>query len=271
VVASIASQLGGDNGSVLSIAVVTLPFSLEGKRRMQQAMEGLAQLRDCVDSVIAIPNDRLLQTVARNTPVSEAFRVADDVLRQAVQGISDIITVPGQINLDFADVRTVMKGMGHAVMGTGIGEGENRAVDAAQRAISNPLLEDTSIDGARGIIVNITGGPDLSLAEASEATGFITRAAHPDANVIYGIVTNESMHRSMKVTVIATGFDRPVRHVVAPALESPPPVRVVAEPQPSLQAPVPVDPNGYRPVSSAWLGVSALMRRVRGERTRGVN
>ena len=150
VVASIASQLGGDSGSVLTVAVVTLPFSMEGKRRMAQAMEGLAQLRECVDSVIAIPNDRLLQTVARHTPVSEAFRVADDVLRQAVQGISDIITVPGQINLDFADVRAVMKGMGQAVMGTGIGEGENRAVEAAQRAISNPLLEDSSIEGARG-------------------------------------------------------------------------------------------------------------------------
>jgi len=213
VVASIASQLGGDNGAVLTVAVVTLPFSLEGKRRMAQAMEGLAQLRDCVDSVIVIPNDRLLQTVARNTPVSEAFRVADDVLRQAVQGISDIITVPGQINLDFADVRTVMKGMGQAVMGTGIGEGENRAVDAAQRAISNPLLEDSSIEGARGIIVNITGGPDLSLAEASEATALITKAADPEANVIYGIVTDESMGHAVKVTVIATGFNRGQRKV----------------------------------------------------------
>jgi cell division protein FtsZ len=213
VVASIASQLGGDNGGVLSIAVVTLPFSLEGKRRMTQAMEGLAQLKECVDSVIAIPNDRLLQTVARNTPVSEAFRVADDVLRQAVQGISDIITVPGQINLDFADVRTVMKGMGHAVMGTGVGEGENRAVEAAQRAISNPLLEDTSIEGARGIIVNITGGLDLSLAEASEATALITKAADPEANVIYGIVTDEQMGQAVKVTVIATGFSRGTRKV----------------------------------------------------------
>ncbi len=166
VVASIASQLGGDTGSVLTVAVVTLPFSLEGKRRMGQAMDGLAQLKDCVDSVIAIPNDRLLNSVARNTPVSEAFRVADDVLRQAVQGISDIITVPGQINLDFADVRAVMKGMGQAVMGTGVGQGENRAVEAAQRAISNPLLEDSSIEGAKGIIVNITGGADLSLSEA---------------------------------------------------------------------------------------------------------
>ena len=208
VVASIASQLGGDASAVLSVAVVTLPFSLEGKRRIDQALDGLAQLKECVDSVIVIPNDRLLQTVARNTPVSEAFRVADDVLRQAVQGISDIITVPGQINLDFADVRAVMKGMGQAVMGMGVGEGETRALDAAQRAISNPLLEDSSIEGARGVIVNITGGADLSLSEAAEATALITKVADPDANVIYGIVTDESMGNAVKVTVIATGFSR---------------------------------------------------------------
>jgi cell division protein FtsZ len=211
VIASIAGQLGGESGNVLTVAVVTLPFALEGKHRMAQAIEGLAQLKDCVDSVIAIPNDRLLQTVARNTPVNEAFRVADDVLRQAVQGISDIITVPGQINLDFADVRAVMKGMGQAVMGTGIGEGENRAVEAAQRAVSNPLLEDSSIEGARGVIVNITGGLDLSLAEAAEATALITKVADPDANVIYGIVTDESMGDAVKVTVIATGFSRGAR------------------------------------------------------------
>lgn len=216
VVASIASQLGGDTGSVLTVAVVTLPFSLEGKRRMTQAMDGLVALRDCVDAVIVIPNDRLLTTVARNTPVAEAFRVADDVLRQAVQGISDIIVVPGQINLDFADVRAVMKGMGQAVMGTGIGEGEARAVDAAQRAISNPLLDDSSIEGARGIVVNITGGPDLSLTEASEATALITKAADPEANIIYGIVTDDSMGQAVKVTVIATGFNRGAARKAAP-------------------------------------------------------
>jgi cell division protein FtsZ len=208
VVASIAGQLGGETGNVLTVAVVTLPFVLEGKRRMGQALDGLAALRECVDSVICIPNDRLLQTVARNTPVSEAFRVADDVLRQAVQGISDIITVPGQINLDFADVRAVMKGMGQAVMGTGLGEGENRAVEAAKRAVSNPLLDDSSIEGARGVIVNVTGGPGLSLAEATEATAFITEAASDEANVIYGIVTDEAMGEAVKVTVIATGFTR---------------------------------------------------------------
>jgi cell division protein FtsZ len=208
VVASIASQLGGEEERVLTVAVVTLPFSLEGKHRMTQAMDGLVQLRESVDSVIAIPNDRLLHSVARNTPVTEAFRVADDVLRQAVQGISDIITVPGQINLDFADVRAVMKGMGQAVMGTGVGQGENRAMEAAQRAISNPLLEDTSIEGAKGVIVNITGGADLSLAEAAEATALITKVADPGCNVIYGIVTDEAMGNAVKVTVIATGFHR---------------------------------------------------------------
>ncbi len=204
---------------MLTVAVVTLPFSLEGKRRMSQALDGLTQLRDSVDSVIAIPNDRLLNSVARNTPVAEAFRVADDVLRQAVQGISDIITVPGQINLDFADVRAVMRGMGQAVMGTGVGQGENRAVEAAQRAISNPLLEDSSIEGAKGVIVNITGGSDLSLSEAAEATALITKVADPDANVIYGIVTDESMGNAVKVTVIATGFNRAGRKAVSTPID----------------------------------------------------
>jgi cell division protein FtsZ len=182
VIASIASQMGGDAGEVLTVAVVTLPFTLEGKMRMAQAMDGLAQLRDSVDSVIVIPNDRLLQTVARNIPIMDAFRVADDVLRQAVQGISDIIMIPGLLNLDFNDVRAVMKGKGEAVMGTGIGEGDKRAIEAAQRAISNPLLEDTTIEGARGIIVNVTGGTNLSLTEATEAAGCITKAAHPECN-----------------------------------------------------------------------------------------
>jgi cell division protein FtsZ len=234
VVASIASQLGGEMENVLTVAVVTLPFSLEGKHRMAQAHDGLAQLRESVDSVIAIPNDRLLQSVARNTPVTEAFRVADDVLRQAVQGISDIITVPGQINLDFADVRAVMKGMGQAVMGTGVGQGENRAVEAAQRAISNPLLEDTSIEGAKGVVVNITGGADLSLAEAAEATALITKVADPDANVIYGIVTDEAMGNAVKVTVIATGFGHGSRKA------APTPVDLVNYANPSTQ---PVDPG----------------------------
>ncbi len=208
VVASIASQLGGEAANLLTVAVVTLPFSLEGKRRMNQAVDGLAQLRECVDAVIAIPTDRLLASIARNTPVTEAFRIADDVLRQAVQGISDLITIPGEVNVDFADVRTIMTGMGRALMGTGRARGDSRAVEAAKQAISSPLLEDSSIEGAKGVIVNITGGPDLSLTEAAEATALITKAADPEANVIYGIVTDESMGEAVKVTVIATGFNR---------------------------------------------------------------
>ena len=207
VVASIANRLGG-GAHVLTVAVVTLPFSLEGKRRMEQAREGLAELQKYADSVIAIPNDRVLQSVPRNTPVHEAFSVADDVLLQAVQGITDIITHPGQINVDFADVRAIMKGMGNAVMGIGMGEGPLRALTAAQRAVTNQLVEVNSMKGARSIIVNITGGPDLALAEASEATSFITRAADPDANVIYGIVTNENLRNAVRVTVIATGFEQ---------------------------------------------------------------
>jgi len=208
VVASIAGRMGGNSGHVLTVAVVTLPFGLEGKKRMDQARQGLIDLKKTADAVIAVPNDRLLQNVPRNTPVHEAFSVADDVLLQAVQGITDIITHPGQINVDFADVRAIMKGMGNAVMGIGMGEGPLRALTAAQRAVTNQLVEVNSMKGARSIIVNITGGPDLALAEASEATSFITRAADPEANVIYGIVTNENMRDAVRVTVIATGFDR---------------------------------------------------------------
>jgi len=210
VVASIAGRLGGQTSHVLTVAVVTLPFGLEGKKRMDQARQGLIDLKKTADAVIAVPNDRLLQNVPRNTPVHEAFSVADDVLLQAVQGITDIITHPGQISVDFADVRAVMKGMGNAVMGIGMGEGPLRALTAAQRAVTNQLVEVNSMKGARSIIVNITGGPDLALAEASEATSFITRAADPEANVIYGIVTNENMRDAVRVTVIATGFDRDV-------------------------------------------------------------
>ena len=241
---------------------------------MGQALDGLAQLSECVDSVIAIPNDRLLQTVARNTPVSEAFRVADDVLRQAVQGISDIITVPGQINLDFADVRAVMKGMGQAVMGTGIGEGENRAAEAAQRAVSNPLLEDSSIEGARGIIVNITGGPDLSLAEASEATALITKVADPEANVIYGIVTDESMGDAVKVTVIATGFTgRGGRKVAPTPVDLSNYVGPAAAAQPALPRPRPAAASTARRRTPRWpraaaarldLDVPAFLRKQGG-------
>lgn len=203
VIASLASELGA-----LTIAVVTKPFKFEGKKRMTQAEHGLAELRECVDTVITIPNERLLTTITRTTSLTEAFATADDVLRQAIQGISDLILVPGLINLDFADVKTIMAGMGMAIMGTGVGEGQSRAMDAANFAISSPLLEDASVKGARGVIINVTGGPDLSLLEVSEASAVIQEAAHEEANIIFGAVVDPKMQGKVKITVIATGFDR---------------------------------------------------------------
>ena len=203
IIANLARELGA-----LVVAVVTKPFSFEGRRRGVQADDGLAALRQVVDTVITIPNDKLLHTVDRQTPIAEAFLMADDILRQAVQGISDLITVPGEINLDFADVKTIMSGMGMALMGTGVGEGERRAVEAAQRAISSPLLEDASIHGARGVLINITGGEDMTLHEISEAADIVQEAADPDANIIFGTVIDRSMKGKIKVTAIATGFLR---------------------------------------------------------------
>ncbi len=203
IVASLATELGA-----LTVAVVTKPFAFEGRKRMMQAEKGLAELRECVDTVITIPNERLLYTVEKNTSLQDAFRVADDVLRQAVQGISDLITVPGLINLDFADVKTIMQGMGIALMGTGMGSGENRAKEATQKAIASPLLEEASIEGAKGILVNVTGGLDLTLHEVNEASTIIREAADEDANIIFGAVIDERMESQMKITVIATGFDR---------------------------------------------------------------
>ena len=185
VIASLASELGA-----LTIAVVTKPFRFEGRKRQLQAERGLDELRECVDTVITIPNERLLATIARSTSLNDAFTSADDVLRQAIQGISDLILVPGLINLDFADVKTIMSGMGFAIMGTGLAEGEDRAMDAANLAISSPLLEDASVSGARGVIINVTGGPDLSLVEVSEASAIIQEAAHEDANIIFGAVVD---------------------------------------------------------------------------------
>ena len=203
--APIIAQLARDSGALV-VAVVTKPFAFEGRRRRAQADEGLAALRQVVDTVITIPNDKLLHTVEKGTPLAEAFQMADDILRQAVQGISDLITVPGEINLDFADVKTIMSGMGMALMGTGIAEGERRAVEAAQRAISSPLLEDTSIHGARGVLINITGGEDMTLHEVSEAAHIIQEASDADANIIFGTVIDRGMQGRVKVTVIATGF-----------------------------------------------------------------
>jgi cell division protein FtsZ len=211
VIASLASELGA-----LTIAVVTRPFTFEGRKRAIQAERGLEELRDCVDSVITIPNERLLSTIDRKTPLLDAFAAVDDVLRQAIQGISDLILLPGLINLDFADVKTIMTGMGVAVMGTGIGHGETRAVDAARKAISSPLLEDASIDGARGVIINVTGGSDLSLVEVHEASTIIHEAAHEEANIIFGAVIDPRLDGQVKLTVIATGFDRPGARAVVP-------------------------------------------------------
>jgi len=218
VIASLASELGA-----LTIAVVTKPFSFEGRKRSQHAERGLAALRECVDSVITIPNERLLNNIERATPLLSAFATADDVLRQAIQGISDLILVPGLINLDFADVKTIMTGMGVAVMGTGVAEGPSRAIDAARLAISSPLLEDASVEGARGVIINVTGGPDLSLIEVSEASSIIHDAAHPDANIIFGAVIDPKLQHRVKITVIATGFEREGARAVVPGTAGPTP------------------------------------------------
>jgi len=201
VVASLASELGA-----LTVAVVTKPFAFEGKRRMLQSEQALQDLVGVVDTVIVIPNERLMETVERGTSFFDAFRIADDILRQAVQGISDIITVPGIINRDFADVKTIMHGQGYAVMGTAVATGQNRAVDAANRAISSPLLEDNSIQGAQGILINISGSSSLTLHEVHEASSVIQKAAHENANIIFGAVQDDNMKDALKITVIAAGF-----------------------------------------------------------------
>jgi cell division protein FtsZ len=214
IIASLASELGA-----LVVGVVTKPFGFEGKKRREQADEGLKELHNSVDTVICIPNEKLLNSVDKSMPLGAAFLFADDVLRQAVQGISDLITIPGEINLDFADVRTIMSGMGMALMGTGIASGPNRAIEAAQRAISSPLLEDATIDGARGILINITGGPDMTLHEVAEASSLVQRTADPEANIIFGTVIDQEMTDQIKITVIATGFnhDRAARAEAAKA------------------------------------------------------
>ncbi len=200
IIAEIAQKIGA-----LTVGVVTKPFSFEGKKRKQQAEEGISSLREKVDTLITIPNDRLLQVVEKKTPILEAFRVADDVLRQGVQGISDLIAVPGLINLDFADVRTIMAETGPALMGVGQGSGENRTVEAAKAATNSPLLE-TSIEGARGVLINVTGGTDLGLYEVHEAAEIVAGHADPDANIIFGAVIDENCQDQVRVTVIATGF-----------------------------------------------------------------
>lgn len=202
IIAEIARNLGA-----LTVGIVTKPFMFEGKKRMERAEEGIQDLKDKVDTLIVIPNQRLLAIVERQTTLVDAFLMADDILLQATRGISDLITVPGMINLDFADVRTVMSEMGDALMGVGVAQGENRALEAAQQAISSPLLEDVSISGAKGVLVNITGGSDLTLYDVNDATTVIYEAAGGDANIIFGAVINPDLSDELQVTVIATGFN----------------------------------------------------------------
>jgi cell division protein FtsZ len=201
IIASIAKEKG-----CLTVGVVTKPFLFEGKRRLFQAETGLRELRSACDTLISIPNQRLLTVVGKQTSLRDAFRICDDVLRQAVQGISDLITIPGLINLDFADVQTIMQEMGMALLGTGVARGEDRAVEAAQKAISSPLLEESSIEGARGVLINITGGPDMTLFEVNEASSIIKEVAYEDAQIIFGAVIDDNLEGEIRVTVIATGF-----------------------------------------------------------------
>jgi cell division protein FtsZ len=223
VVARLAKQTGA-----LTVAVVTKPFMFEGRRRMRQADEGLAELRAEVDTLIVIPNERLLAVVDRSTSLNDAFGVADEILLKATKGISDLVTVPGLVNLDFADVKAVMSNRGNALMGTGRGSGQNRALEAAQQAVSSPLLEDVSIAGAEGVLVNITGGRDLTLHEVNEAAHVVTEAAGEEANVIFGSVIDPNLDGEIVITVVATGFghreprlqviDRPRASVAQPAM-----------------------------------------------------
>jgi cell division protein FtsZ len=236
VIASLASEMG-----ILTVAVITRPFAFEGKRRLQQAERGMAELLESVDTMIVIPNEKLL-VVAKDAGFFESFRIADDVLRQGVQGISDIITISGIINRDFADVKTTMAGMGHAVMGTAIRSGASRAVEAAQAAMASPLLEAGAIDGARGILINITGSSSLKLSEVNEASSLIQSAAHEDANIIFGAVLDEKMGDEVKITVIATGFrdQMPERRARMLSVEESPVVSVpVMAPISAKPAPAP--------------------------------
>ena len=213
VVASIAKELG-----ILTVGVVTKPFFYEGKKRSQNAEEGMKELTTCVDTMIVIPNDRISLVVDKGTPMLKCFSIANDVLKHAVQGISDIILVPGLINVDFADVKTIMDRMGRAVMGSGTAKGEGGAFEAAKKAISNPLLEDSSIEGAKGILINITGGLELSLSEVQAATSLIYDSAHEDVNVIFGAVIDPDVEDEVRVTVIATGFENKKEKVELPQI-----------------------------------------------------
>ena len=244
IIASLATELGA-----LTVAVVTKPFKFEGKRRHRQAEDGLNELRDCVDTVITIPNDRLLSAASKGTLFVEAFRMADDVLRQGVQGISDIITVPGLINVDFADVKNIMSGMGMALMGTGSATGDDRAVQATQRAILSPLLEE-SIQGAKGLLVNVTGDSALTLFEVNEAMSLIHDSADEEANIIFGAVLDERLNNEMKITVIATGFEK---------------VGAIAEPAPTYTGPPPTGTDPRFRVTGGGTPTGSLLDHGRRE------
>src|SRR6202790_4427180 len=247
-------------GGALTVGVVTKPFQFEGSRRMSQADEGLRELKDAVDTLITIPNQRLLSIASRTTSLREAFQKADDVLLQAVRGISELVTVHGLINLDFADVRSIMAEMGMAMMGAASASGENRAVEAAQRAISSPLLEDVSIKGARGLLINFTGGPDMSLYEVNEAASLIHEEAHEDANIILGAVIDDRLTDEIRVTVIATGFGELERNSMS-SKYSPSGTPVTTPIMASSTRPV--DAGELRPLSSAQATLSNVQQPIR--------
>jgi cell division protein FtsZ len=263
VVARVARELGA-----LTVGVVTKPFHFEGKKRGRQAEEGMRELKANVDTLIAIPNQRLLAVAGRNMSILETFKKADDVLLQAVRGISDLITVHGLINLDFNDVRTIMSEMGMALMGAATASGEDRAVEAAQKAISSPLLEDVSIQGARGVLINITGGPDLTIHEVNEAATLIQEEADDEANIIFGAVIDESLNDQIRITVIATGFGEPREEVKRPPTATAQPQHAVAAPAQS-SAPAPRVAFTREPVREAAQTAAATARKV--VRVGGIN
>ena len=239
-IARIAREIGA-----LTVGIVTKPFSFEGNRRMVQAEAGIKELKDAIDTLIVIPNQKLLSFVGKQTSLNNAFGIVDDVLQQAVGSISDLIVTPGLVNLDFADVKTIMSNMGKAIMGSGSAIGENRAVEAAEKSISSPLLDDSNIDGARQILINITGGTDMTLAEVDEAATLITKTAHEDANIIFGTVNSESMEGQMRVTVIATGFEMKTeveKSTTTPLKKSPDDIDIIM--------PMAVGDSGYRHLKS---------------------
>jgi cell division protein FtsZ len=266
VVARVARELGA-----LTVGVVTKPFHFEGKKRGRQAEEGMRELKANVDTLIAIPNQRLLAVAGRNMSILETFKKADDVLLQAVRGISDLITVHGLINLDFNDVRTIMSEMGMALMGAAVASGEDRAVEAAQKAISSPLLEDVSIQGARGVLINITGGPDLTIHEVNEAATLIQEEADDEANIIFGAVIDETLQDQIRITVIATGFGEPREEVKRPptAAAHAQPVATPAPQQQAAPAPTPRMAYTREPVREAAQVAAATARKV--VRVGGIN